>query len=61
MGDAQVTRLTHQQLIKLKRDNQLIDAKEDEDREQRKFIIEWILERVPEKIQLRVMERNNNN
>jgi hypothetical protein len=56
VGDAQVTRLTHQQLIKLKRDNQLIDAKEDEDREKRKFVIEWILERVPEKIQRRVMD-----
>ena len=56
VGDAQVTRLTHQQLIKLKRDNQMIDAKEDEDREQRKFVIEWILERVPEKIQSRVMD-----
>ena len=56
VGDAQVTKLTHQQLIKLKRDNQLIDAKEDEDREQRKFVIEWILERVPEKIQRRVMD-----
>ena len=56
VGDAQVTRLTHQQLIKLKRDNQLIDAKEDEDREQRKSVIEWILERVPEKIQRRVMD-----
>ena len=56
MGDAQVTKLTHQQLIRLKRKNQLIDAKEDEDREQRKFVIEWILERVPEKIQRRVMD-----
>ena len=40
VGDAQVTKLTHQQLITLKRENQLIDAKEDEDREQRKFVIE---------------------
>ena len=56
VGDTQVSRLTHQQLIKLKRENQIIDAKEDEDREQRKFVIEWILERVPEKIQSRVMD-----
>ena len=56
VGDAQVTKLTHQQLIRLKRENQLIDAKEDEDREQRKFVIEWILQRVPEKIQRRVMD-----
>ena len=32
VGEVQSTKLTHQQLIKLKRDNQLIDAKEDEDR-----------------------------
>jgi len=56
VGESQATKLTHQQLIKLKRDNQLIDAKEDEDREQRKFVIEWILEKVPEKIQRRVMD-----
>ena len=56
VGEGQVTKLTHQQLITLKRDNQLIDVKEDEDREQRKFVIEWILQRVPEKIQRRVMD-----